>query len=154
MSIFHKLEKQYYDIDDYYARKEFEASSKGWNRKEELYQQKREINDQAYFVFMFSRLEDRIKEESYQLILSKQGTSLDGWGRRAAWDILSSQRDKGITFKNRLALLTQKGSSDYNKVSDYYKDRNAIAHGGIVSSISMPTAINDFKHLYRILKRR
>ena len=154
MRIFYKLEKQYYEIDRYYARKEFEASAKGWNRKEQLYQEKREINDQAYFVFMFSRLEDRIKVESHRLINDRQGTTQNGWRRRAAWDILPSQIDNRMNFRNKLALLAQKGGADYNMVSTYYNDRNAIAHGGTVSSINMPIAINDFKYLYRILKRR
>lgn len=129
MSIFDELESQYNEIDNQYSLAEFYARSKGWNKKETQYRRKRELNDQAYFLFMFSRLEDRIRQQSAILITKKQ-TSITSWKQRAAWDILPKNAIDEMPFKKRLALLTQKGSFDYNLIVTYYKERNSIAHGG------------------------
>ncbi len=152
MSIFDELEDQYNEIDNEYSAIEFEARSKGWAKKESKYRRKRELNDQAYFLFMFSRLEYRIREESTKLIVKKQ-TSISSWKQRAAWDILSSSVSGELHFKKRLALLTEKGAGDFNLISDYYKERNSIAHGGsFISPMSMPTVISEFKRLYKLMK--
>lgn len=152
MSIFDELEAQYNEIDNEYSAIEFESMSKGWVKKESKYRRKRELNDQAYFLFMFSRLEDRIREESSKLITKKQ-TSISSWKQRAAWDILPGSASAELHFKKRLALLTEKGTRNFNLISDYYKERNSIAHGGsFTRPISMPTVISEFKRLYRLMK--
>lgn len=152
MNIFDQLEAQYNEIDKQYSLIEFKAVCRNWIKKEQKYQRKREINDQAYFVFMFSRLEDRIREESSNLITRKKST-ISSWKQKAPWEILPNQPYAELHFKKRLALLTEKGATDFNLVSYYYKERNSIAHGGsFTSPISMPTVIADLKRLYRVLK--
>jgi hydroxymethylpyrimidine pyrophosphatase-like HAD family hydrolase len=103
MNIFDELEVQYHEIDNQYSSIEFDCIRRGWNRKEQKYKRKREINDQAYFVFMFSRLEDRIREESAKLIRKKKST-ISSWKQKASWEILPSQPDAELHFKKRLAL--------------------------------------------------
>jgi hypothetical protein len=153
MRIFDELQNQYDEIDNNYAAIEFDAITKGQNNKESKYKRKRELNDQAYFLFMFSRLEDRIRKQSSILIARKQA-SISSWKQRAAWDILpTGASGSEISFKNRLALLTSKNSTDYTLIVGYYKERNSIAHGGsFVSLISMPTVISELKRLYPIIK--
>ncbi len=152
MSILDELEAQYNEIDNQYSALEFEAMRRGWAIKERKYQRKREINDQAYFVFMFSRLEYKIREESSKLIIKKK-SSVSSWKKRSSWEILPSSPDAELHFKKRLALLTEKGATDFNLVSDYYKERNSIAHGGsFIRPISMPTVISELKRLYKQLK--
>ena len=147
MNIFDELSKLYGEIDSLYEAKEREARSKGFHRKEAEWQRKRELNDHAYFLFMFTRLEDRIREQSSKLIQRKE-TALKNW---KIWDILPEQ----IHFKKRVALLTEKGASDYNLIMDYYKLRNTIAHGGnFTTQISIPHVLNDMERLYKILKGR
>ena len=152
MNIFDELDNQYNEIDQFYSALEFKAASRRWLRKEQHYKRQRKINDQAYFLFMFSRLEDRIREESAQLIRSKQ-SAIASWKQRAPWDLLPDQPDADLYFKSRLGLLCCRTSRDFNLVVTYYKERNAIAHGGVFTNpISMPTVILDMKRLYRILK--
>ena len=152
MSIFSELEAQYNDIDNEYSLVEFEALTKGWQKKEAKYRRKRELNDQAYFLFMFSRLEDRIRQESSRLITKKQ-SSITSWKQRSVWDMLPNGASDEMPFKKRLILLVEKGQSDYNLVVTYYKERNSIAHGGnFTSSIIMPTVISEFKRLYNVVK--
>lgn len=59
MSIFDELEAQYNEIDNEYAAIEFEAMSKGWTKKEGKYRRKRELNDQAYFLFIKTGRQDQ-----------------------------------------------------------------------------------------------
>lgn len=152
MNILDKLEEHYQKIDDYFSKLEFEARSRGWKRKVEKYKNRRKIIDQAYFLFIFTRLEDRIREESAKRIRSKK-KSISSWRQRAAWDLLPSEPDGNLHFKNRLALLCEKGGKNFNLVWEYYKERNSIAHGGeFITPISMPTVIPEMKRLYRELK--
>jgi len=152
MSIFDKLGEQYQEIDDLYVGIELEARSRGWHKKESLYQDKRVLNDQAYFLFMFSRLEDRIRAQSSKLIDKKRKT-IRSWKQRAAWDILPTSPKADYPFKKRLALLVEQGSHDYNLIVDYYQERNSIAHGGsFTKPIVMPTVIHELKRLYQLIK--
>jgi len=153
MSVFDELEFQYNEIDQYYAKLEFEAGSHGLINEEKQYQQRRRINDQAYFLYMFSRLEDHIRVETAALIQRKQDSSLS-WKVRTPWDILPKEPDSDdLSFKKRLSLLTEKGFGDFNLVSNYYEERNSIAHGGsFIKPISMPTVIINLKKLYIVLK--
>ena len=152
MNIFDELAQQYYEIDNQYSTKEFEARAKGWNRKEEYWGRKRVINDEAYFLFMFTRLEGRIKQLSDALIISKKG-SITHWKTRGPWDILPTGSNAKISFKNRLALLTDKSRSDFSLATRYYEDRNSLAHGGnFTRAVNMVTVINDMQRLYIDLK--
>ncbi|CAN5453351.1 hypothetical protein BH23BAC3_BH23BAC3_24170 [soil metagenome] len=54
-------------------------------------------------------------------------------------------------FLSTLELLTEKGHSDYNLIKPYYSNRNNIAHGGLLGSISMVKVFEDFKRLYKEL---
>ncbi len=151
MSIFDKLGEQYQEIDDLFVGIELEARSRGWHKKESLYQQKRVLNDQAYFLFMFSRLEDRIRVQSSKL-LDKKRKTIRSWKQRAAWDILPTSPKADYPFKKHLALLVEQGNHDYNLIVDYYQERNSIAHGGsFTKSIVMPTVIHELKRLYQLI---
>lgn len=152
MNIFDELGSQYFEIDNNYSLLEFQAASKGWSKKEAVFRRKRELNDQAYFLFMFSRLEDRIKQLSSTTIISKKA-SINSWIARAAWDILPSSPKNGLDFKKHLALLVDKNCANYKLISDYYAERNSIAHGGnFTSPISIPTVISELKRMYKIIK--
>jgi len=101
---------------------------------------------------MFTRLEDRIREQSSKLIKSRQA-GIQNWRTRSAWDILPKEKNSTeIPFGKRVALLIRKGSSDYRTVMEYYKLRNTIAHGGnFTTPISIPTVLSEMERLYRIL---
>lgn len=153
MNIFDKLQKQYQEIDNNYSKKEFLCRSKGHYKKEAELREKRELNDHAYFLFMFTRLEDIIREESSKLISQKQ-TTLTNRKQKRVWSILPPDKESDeIHFKKRVALLVDKGSHPYAQVVDYYKLRNIIGHGGKFSTpISIPTVVGHMKGLRSILK--
>lgn len=144
MSIFDELEAQYREIDKCLSSSEFKGRKHGSARKENRYERRRKRNDEAYFLFMFTRLEDHIKRESKKLIERKQ---------KAPRHILPNQTKGEFSFMDRLTLLTEKDGSDFNQVSGYYEERNAIAHGGTFTDrITVRTVAFELKRLYKVLK--
>jgi hypothetical protein len=152
MNVFDQLAEIYFEIDSNYASVETDAHARGHLRKEVKFQKKRELNDQAYFLFMFTRLEDRVKKLSIKLIEEKYN-DLTNWNYRRTWEILYQRRNKGIYFLDRVALLTKFGQADYLLIKNYYEQRNNIGHGGqsFTIPISIPTVVTNMKRLYHDL---
>lgn len=154
VNIFDKLGKIYIEIDNNYASIEVHARSKGYNKKEVEYNNKRQFNDQAYFLFMFTRLESLVRDLTDELIESKFSTLTD-WKIKRTWEIIHVQKtNNSLNFMNRVALLTPKGNADYNLIRQYYNQRNNIGHGGSFTiPISIPNVIADMKYLFRELSK-
>ncbi len=152
MNIFDELGHIFNEIDQTYSQIEIQARKRGHTKKESEYYRKRQLNDQAYFLFMFTRMEDRIKELSDTLIDTKVGTITD-WKSKRTWEILGKRKDR-MHLMDRVALLTQINARDYNLVDRYYRQRNSIAHGGTFTvAINIPTVIADMKRLFKDLKQ-
>ncbi len=149
MNIFDELAEIYSEIDSKYAAIEAQAHARRYFRKEAMYQKKRELNDQAYFLFMFTRFEDRIKQLSNDLINEKY-TKLTDWNYKRTWDILyKNKQNRDIHFLDRVAILTAIGQTNYNLIERYYTQRNNVAHGKTFTiAISIPVVVNDLKRLY------
>jgi hypothetical protein len=153
MKIFYELRSLYLEIETYYSEKQFEARKKKWHIKEREWSRKRELNDHTYFLFLFTRLEGLIRDKVSDLITKKQ-SCIRSWRQRSAWDILPSDKDDDkISFKNRLALVVEKGSGDFGKIVIYYQERNHLAHGKYFSShLSMPIVFNEFERFDRKIR--
>jgi len=152
MNIVFEIEKQYFEIDDQYSINWFEAYSNGYHLKEKYWLRKRELNTHAYFLFLFTRLEDHIKTEAKKILNTKK-TNITHWKSRAIWD----NTDEDMSFKKCLGLLTEKGATDYGKIVEYYKQRNTIAHGGTIedihTQIDMAIVIGKMKTYFKELKK-
>ncbi len=153
MNIFDELGTIYSEIDFRYAGIETQANLKGHYKKEKMFSEKRKLNDQAYFLFMFTRLEDRVRDIS-DLLIDEKKAILAHWKVKRSWEIIKKQNSTySLDFMQRVGLLTQKGHVDYNLIKQYYDQRNNIGHGGTFSiPISIPTVIADMKRLYKDLK--
>lgn len=150
MSIFDELESLYSDIDNRYAAEQFAALSAGDKQREAEAWYNRQLNDQAYFLFMFTRLEDRIRALSKSVILKNQ-QSLPDWKSKSAWDVLMSQK-KYLTLLDTVSLLTPKGHADYRLIQEYKLLRDKIAHGDMPPLPAIvPTVVNDMKRLHHVL---
>jgi hypothetical protein len=150
MNIFDKLEEIYLEVDNNYASLEVKARFKGHHKKEAKYSSNRQSNDEAYYLFMFTRLEDRVKVLS-ELLIDKKVASLTDWKNKRTWDILH-KRKKNIPFMDRVALLTKINTADYMLINRYYLQRNSIAHGGTFTTpINITTVVRDMKRLYKDL---
>lgn len=151
MNIIEELEEVYQEINNSYSREEFEARSRGYNRKEERIQYKRYLNDHSYFLLAFTRLERKIKKVGSELIENKSN-NLTSWSYKRVWEILKKHdNNSGMHFMDYVELLTVKGHTDYNLINDYYEDRNKVAHGGTLDSINMNDAFADFYRLFKQL---
>jgi hypothetical protein len=149
MDAIEQIEKIYYELDNYYSSKEFQARRMHWNRKEVYYQQIRSINDQAYFLFAFTRLEERIKTTVNTQVSSKTATARS-WSRRKTWLLIKTRIDRNnLHFMEYVSLLAERGTTIFNSVKSLYDDRNTIAHGGTATSIIMSTTLGELKRLYR-----
>ncbi|OYQ32320.1 hypothetical protein CHU95_16070 [Niveispirillum lacus] len=83
----------------------------------------------AYFFMLFARFEHRVTELA--MIRVEAGRQATIASDRRVWAVLDVKK---MDFLRRLALLTDKGSSDYATVKELYEDRNAIAHGSLVET--------------------
>ena len=147
MNIFNELGNIYFEIDNLYATKEFDAHVKGHIGRQLQFQRKRALNDQAYFLFMFSRLEDRIKTLSENLIKRKVA-NISNYKNNRAWNIIE---DKQLNLMQKTSFLTRHAGTDYNLIFKYKKHRDTIAHGGLITIINMPGIISDFHRIYNTL---
>ncbi|MCX7046202.1 MAG: hypothetical protein NTX50_12045 [Candidatus Sumerlaeota bacterium] len=102
---------------------EQEARAHSTQRKEQ-WTRKRELNNYAYFILLFTQLEDHINEECRKLIVRKSAAGT--WRGKRLWDSIELEN---LNFKQRVALLAEKGGTDFNKITEYYKVRCEIAHG-------------------------
>lgn len=146
MKDFTGIYKAYYDSNDFFARKERLARTRN---STDLWARKKQINDYAYFVLLFAQLEDYINEQCTKLINKK--LTLGSWKNRRLWDEITVDR---MHFMRRVALLTEKGHTLYNKADKYYRLRCEIAHGDSSPGklIHIPTVITDLKNLKTNLK--
>ena len=153
MNIFDHLGEIYTEIDNSYTTIELISHSRGHFKKESEYFAKRQFNDQAYFLFMFTRLEDRVRSLSDKLIDQKLAI-LSDWKSKRSWEIIHKQKvNDTLHFMNRVSLLTPKGGKNFNLIKQYYDQRNNIGHGGTFTSpVIIPTVIADMKLLYKDLK--
>jgi hypothetical protein len=147
MTVFTEIESLYLEIDCQYETQEFQARQNNLTDKETELSCKRELNDHAYYLFLFTRFEGFVREKSSDLISTKQ--SLPDWEQCRVWNILPKDKnaDGGINFLNRVALLLENGrdSHYFGKIRDYYDLRNKLAHGGNFDSpISIETVVTDF----------
>lgn len=148
MNIIDELGDIYNDLDNNYAAIEFQAVARSWHRKEAKFKAKRALNDQAYFLFMFTRLEEKIKTLTTQIINYKSGLTYNYQNQRA-WQILKQRNDNDrLNLMECVSFLVPYNSADYNLIIRYKRQRDTLAHGGIVPTINMTAAINDISRLY------
>lgn len=95
----------------------------------------RDLNDQAYFLFLFTRFESVI-HSSFDTLLTAR--SAGSWNDSRIW-ILWGQKDK-ISLLDKVSMLYPKGGREWNSVREYYAERNNIGHG---STWTAPFVIPD-----------
>jgi len=145
--IFDDLDTLYSEIDNEYAVKEFIAHSSELESEEWKIAIKRELNDQAYFLFIFTRLEKRIQDLLDNLINDKITNATDNKDKNS-WQLI---KKKKLELMEKVSFFTQSGGMDYNLIYDYKKKRDGVAHGNIASGINILTILSDMKRLYNDL---
>lgn len=155
-TLFDHIDALYHHIEDDYAALESAAVAAGNGVEKALYAEMRKLNDQAYFLFLFTRLEGHIRTVSEELIEHKLTTAAndqDRWPWKLVKDLSKVER---LPFMERVALITTKGGTNYNKISEFYSHRNSIGHGGSfkggVSEPLIPDVILDIRNLFAAIK--
>ena len=130
MNVFENLADLYNEIDRFYVDQELTDSKESAFVSEADIAKKRELNDHAYFLFMFTRLEDHVREESSKLIRRNSDPAHE-WTQRRVWQLLPPDKNADQpSFMNRVALLIDNSMHHYGEIKKYYELRNTIGHGG------------------------
>ena len=108
----------------------------------------RNLNDQAYFMMLFAHFEDLLKQTAANLV-QRRRLGAAGAANRRAWHMIRSER---LSLMDNVALLTQKGGTDYNAVDALHQIRNKIAHGSFASV--RPISIADvYSQLTQLIRK-
>jgi hypothetical protein len=144
---YNEIHRAYVESDAYLGRKEADARTPGSKTR---WARARMFNDQAYFLMLFAQLEQHINVQVAKLIDRKK--ALPRWQDRRLWQEAKSDR---ISFMQKVALLSEKGQTTYNRMDTLYHDfRCAIAHGNTaaVGPIFIPTVVAELKGLAAALR--
>ena len=150
MSYLAKVYRSYLEADGFYARAELGCSPS----QRTSWAERRDINDKAYFVLMFSELEDRIAERVRKVIQRRSTTS--SVLNQRVWKLLGRKEgNRGLPFMDKTSMLLERGNAEYNMVKSHYDVRCDIAHGkaSSIGSISIPSAYSDFVGLVKSISR-
>jgi hypothetical protein len=147
MKSFRLIRASYLATDSFLAQAELKATSL---KAKAHWSNLRYYNDQAYYVMLFAQLEQFIDAECTKLINKKKGSPV--WKNRRLWDSTDVDR---MQFMRKVALLTEKGATSYNKLDQYYDRRCDIAHGTPLApgAIVIPVAVQDFRQFARDLRQ-
>jgi hypothetical protein len=151
---FTDLVRLYSEIDDKYEQEVLQAQQRGFMRKKSALQHKRSLNNHAYFLFMFSRLEEIVRERTAMLIAKNQNHP--HWRHRRVWQILpNDQNDSRLDLMRRVELLFEKGNTEYNKIHQWKLQRDKIAHGGsFTKPMSVIQTANEMTNIIRLVTKK
>ena len=109
------------------------------------------LNEQAYFVLAWGQLEADIDDACRDAI--RLGQSREDWRHRRAWSLYDEENPR-LSFRNRLTLVLDRSSDEWQRTLELYDVRNQIAHGDLrYAGINLPTVIEDFYRIQSSLVR-
>jgi hypothetical protein len=109
--------------------------------------QARQHNDQAYFLYLFTRFEAEVSA-AFETLLAAGLTATTAWPERRLWQAWARGSSRDIGFLSKVEVLTDKGRQDYATVRRYYEGRNTIAHGQVWDEqFSVPAVAQDMTDL-------
>jgi hypothetical protein len=128
MSIFLEIAAQYAMADAVFADVMQQALEADDDAAFDNADRARQRNDQAYFLYLFTRFEAEVNA-SIQTLLSGRISSTAAWSERRIWQAWSRSPIRDIAFLSKVEVLGDKGHNDYATTKQYYEGRNTIAHG-------------------------
>lgn len=133
MSIFLEIRGYYADTDAGFEAAEKQAFLTDDETAFDAAGEARKYNDQAYFLYLFTRLEAEINTATEKLLAARTDLAVL-WADRRVWQAWSHNQIQDIAFLSKAEVLTDKGRTDYAQIKHYYDERNKIAHGGVSAS--------------------
>jgi hypothetical protein len=128
MSAFLEIADQYAVADSAFAVAEQRAFEADDEVAFDCTGRERKRNDQAYFLYLFTRYEAEVNSAT-EMLLAARATSSVAWSERRIWQAWSRGPISDIALLSKVEVLTDKGRNDYAKTKEYYDGRNTIAHG-------------------------
>jgi hypothetical protein len=131
MSIFADIADQWQIADDTFSALEQAAFAANDDQNFDAAMEQRRRNDQAYFLFLFTRFEDTVNKAASVVI----GNRISGanWTDRRIWEAWSRRGVEQVPFLSKVEVLLDRSLHYYGLIKSYYDGRNDIAHGGIWS---------------------
>lgn len=129
MSIIVGLREQHAIADAAFAALEQDAFSRDDDTAFDIATEQRRLNDQAYFLYLFTRFESEVNDAVDALLQVRRDSRLP-WPERRVWDAWARNGTKDIAFLSKVEVLIDKSTPLYTLVKELYKRRNAIGHGG------------------------
>ena len=127
--------KAFADIAEQYARADAalaEWEQDAYRREDEdefdRAARARQRNDQAYFLYLFTRFEAEVNVAIRMLLASRASTGV-AWSDRRTWQDWARGPVPEIALLAKIELLVDKGGPDYAFAKLTYAGRNTIAHG-------------------------
>jgi hypothetical protein len=130
MPIFSDIADQWQTADDAFGAIEWAALAADDGNAFDTAGEQRKRNDQAYFLYMFTRFEDAVNRAA-TTVLSNRTTTGIAWSDRRIWDAWARRGVEDIHFMSKVEVLVDKSRAEYASVKSYYDGRNDVAHGGI-----------------------
>ncbi|MFZ0507289.1 MAG: hypothetical protein WAM29_04140 [Methylocella sp.] len=131
MGIFVEIADQWQIAENAFSALEQVAFAANDDASYDAADEQRKRNDQAYFLYLFTRFEGAVNHAVTIII----GNRVSGaaWSDRRIWEAWSRQGISNVHFMSKVEVLTEKSLRHYAIVKEYYDGRNSVAHGGIWS---------------------
>lgn len=146
MSIFLDIVKQYAATDQVFAEIIQSALVASDAIALNAAVEQRSHNDQAYLLYMFTRLEAVINECFEDLVSAR---SIGNWHDTRPWLYFGEHKSyESLSLLAKTAMLTGKGGQDWKQIQRYYAERNSIAHGASwAQAFAIPSTGNDMQEI-------
>jgi len=149
MSVFLEIADQYAVADAAFADVEQQAFKADDDAAFDRAIKARQRNDQAYFLYLFSRYEAEVNSATRTLLATRMDPALE-WLERRIWQTWSRVPVRDIALLAKVEVLTDKGRVDYATAKQYYDGRNRIAHGeDWETQFFVPDVAQTMHHLVR-----
>lgn len=130
VSIFSEIIDQWVIADNALSALEVQAFLNGDEPLFDKAGEMRKRNDQAYFLYLFTRFEAEIND-AVAIVRDNRTHPSIAWPERRMWETLNKRELKDVAFLTRVEILMDKSRHQYQTIKSYYDGRNKVAHGGV-----------------------
>lgn len=128
MNIIKQIQAQHAIADNAFALLEQDAFARDDDTAFDSASEQRRLNDQAYFLYLFTRFESEVNIAAESLLRVRKDISTP-WLERRVWDAWARNQVRDIPFLSKVEVLLDKSTPLFALVRDFYKRRNTIGHG-------------------------
>lgn len=155
MSIFTDIANQWGIADGAFATVESRAFADNNDPVYDEAIQQRQQNDQAYFLFLFTRFEEAINQAAKTVI--KNRTLSNSWQDRRIWEawgkVVFKEDGRSAHFMSKVEVIVDKTQHDYEIILKFYGGRNSIAHGGTYNvNFFIPDVASEMERICRLFQ--